>query len=109
MEELKTYMKINELEDDGFMKNLCDDIFICMKCLNSSKGEMYISTRALSQGRERAYNVRNLTDLESSDNDISKDCGLFRSLSNHTMSEERTTAYASRGATNLMREVSGRL
>ena len=107
MEELKTYMKVNELEDDEFMKNLCDDIFICTKGFTSSKGEMYISTRALSQGRERAYNVRNLTELDSDDNDIIQNSNIFRSLSNHTMSEERTTAYASRGATNLMREVSG--
>ena len=108
MEELKTYMKKNDLEDDEFMKNLCDDIFVCTKALTSRKGQMYITTRAVSQGRERAYNVRNLDDLDDEDGE-STDYSAFRSLSTHTMSEERTTSYASKGATNIMREVSGSL
>jgi len=105
MGEMKTYMKDNDLEDDEFMRNLCDDIFVCTKSLYSTRGEMYLASRAVSQGKERAYNLRNLHDLEA--NTVQHpDMTVHRSLSDHAMSQNRTTAYASQGAAGLMRAVS---
>jgi hypothetical protein len=102
MVDLKQYMKDNNLDEDKFMKNLCDDIYVCTKGLYSNKGMMYVTGRATSQGKERSYNLRNLDDLGG---DI-PNVGIFRGLSNHTMSQEQTTTYASVGAAKMMRTVS---
>lgn len=106
MLEMKFYMSENSLDDDEFMKNLCDDIYVCIKsvttdCSNISR--MYLGVRSLSQGRERAYNINNFQDLENASNPIS---GYYRSLSGHTTSENNNTSYASQGAADVMRAVS---
>ena len=66
---LKTYMKENELEDDEFMKTLCDDIYVSLKSLDSHLGNMYLGARSLSQGKQRAYNIQNLDELIRPQND----------------------------------------
>jgi hypothetical protein len=58
MEEMKSYMKNNDLAKDNFMKNLCDDIFICYKTFNTRFASMYINARQTSQGSQRYYSVR---------------------------------------------------
>ena len=107
MSEMKKYMNENNLHDDKFMMNLCDDIYICIKGLCSTKGYMYITTRSVSQGRERAYNVRNLDDLHAHSDSALYQKNCFRSLSTHSVSANNFTTYASRGATDIMRQVSG--
>lgn len=106
MLEMKFYMSENNLDDDEFMKNLCDDIYVSIKsvttdCSNISR--MYLGVRSLSQGRERAYNINNFQDLENASNPIS---GYYRSLSGHTTSKKNNTSYASQGAADVMRAVS---
>ena len=106
MLEMKFYMSENNLEDDEFMKNLCDDIYVCIKsvtteCANISR--MYLRTRSISQGRERAYNINNFRDLENASQSIFEN---YRGLSSHTTSQSNTTTYASQGAANVMRMVS---
>jgi len=58
MEEMKSYMKNNDLTKDNFMKNLCDDIFICYRTFNTKFASMYINARQTSQGSQRYYSVR---------------------------------------------------
>jgi len=107
MSDMKKYMNEHNLNDDKFMMNLCDDIYICIKGLCSTKGYMYITTRSVSQGRERAYNVRNLDELHSHSDSALYEKNFFRSLSTHSVSANNFTTYASRGATDIMRQVSG--
>jgi len=105
MLELKLYMDRNNLNEDDFMKNLCDDIYVCTKSLTSTHNTsaMYLGMRANSQGSERAYNVRDFTRLDTESEPIAT---AFRGLSSHRTSENTTTAYASVGATHMMRAVS---
>lgn len=58
MKEMKKYMKDNNLSQDKFMKNLCDDIFICYRTFNTKFGNMYVNARQSSQGSQRYYAVR---------------------------------------------------
>jgi uncharacterized protein YegL len=60
--EMKQYMSDKGLTNDGFMKNLCDDIYICYKTLGNRFGAMYVAARQTSQGAQRAYTVRHTPD-----------------------------------------------
>ena len=62
--EMREYMSQNNMSDDNFMKNLCDDITICILGLNSSLGNMYIYARSQSQGKQAAYNITNIKPLQ---------------------------------------------
>jgi len=64
--EMKKFMADNNLTDDGFMKNLCDDIYICYRTFETVFGAMYIAARQTSQGTQRAYTVRHTpNDIET--------------------------------------------
>jgi len=55
--EMKKYMKDNNIENDKFMKNLCDDIYISYRMIGTIFGAMYIAARQISQGTQRGYTV----------------------------------------------------
>uniref|UniRef100_A0A6C0ASA6 VWFA domain-containing protein n=1 Tax=viral metagenome TaxID=1070528 RepID=A0A6C0ASA6_9ZZZZ len=55
--ELKKYVADNNLSDDIFYQNLCDDIYISIQTFTTLHGVMYINSRLESQGTQRAYNV----------------------------------------------------
>lgn len=57
IKEMKNYMKENNMDDDKFMKNLCDDIYICYRTFGTKFGVMYTSARQTSQGTQRCYTV----------------------------------------------------
>jgi len=63
---MKKFMAQHNLGEDEFMKNLCDDITICIFGLSSSLGDMYITARTRSQGKQGAYNVSDVTPLQRS-------------------------------------------
>ena len=56
-EELKKYMNDNHWNEDKFLKNLCDDIFISYQTFGTKFGGMYTSARQTSQGTQRCYTV----------------------------------------------------
>jgi len=114
--EMKTYISENNLEDDCFFKNLCDDIYISYRTMGSKYGKMYTSARHSSQGGQRCYNVTQppipilrrqvayddrTINLETLD--IPND-ELFHEISNFA-----DTPYSTPQATQVMRAVSGNI
>jgi len=67
MSSMKMYMKDNDLGEDPFMGNLCDDIYVSIRSLNSRLGAMYLGARVSYQGSQRAYNLTNLTQMDTVD------------------------------------------
>lgn len=64
MNEMKQFMIDNNLTDDKFMKNLCDDIYICFRTFDTKYGSMFCNSRQTSQGSQRQYTVSNTNDIE---------------------------------------------
>lgn len=65
MDEMKTFMTENDLVDDKFMKNLCDDIYICFQTFDTRYGNMFCRARQTSQGAQRQYTVSNTLPVET--------------------------------------------
>jgi hypothetical protein len=96
--ELKKYMNENKLKEDKFMKNLCDDIYICYKTFGTKYGAMYNTARQTSQGAQRFYSATQTPE------DI-YDTDLF--LRDHELSNFIDTPYSTQIATDIMNTVSG--
>lgn len=60
--EMKQFMTDQLLMDDNFMKNLCDDIYICYRTFGTKYGTMYANSRQASQGNQRCYAVTHTPD-----------------------------------------------
>lgn len=85
--EMKKFMSDNSLTDDNFMKNLCDDIYICYRTFNTKHGKMFCSSRQTSQGSQRQYTVSNTAVLENEEttdmfNDLSLRPRMYRRQTN---------------------------
>lgn len=63
-DEIKKYMADNNLNDDSFLKNLCDDIYISHRTLGTRYGNMYSTARQASQGTQRCYTVSHTPEEE---------------------------------------------
>lgn len=57
IKDIKNYMESNHLNEDHFLKNLCDDIYISYKTIGTRYGAMYTCARQVSQGNQRCYTV----------------------------------------------------
>jgi len=65
MNEMKQYMDQDQHQNqyqhqdqnNKFIKNLCDDIYICHRTFGTKYGGMYCSARQRSQGTQRQYTV----------------------------------------------------
>ena len=128
MNEMKKYMADNNLNDDGFMKNLCDDIYISYRTFDTKFGEMYNTARQTSQGNQRYYTVthtpeetlnhpvlRNIhltrqtnspTTLNLYDIQSSSQVDDLDDVMNHVLSNFEDSPYLTQGATQIMMEIS---
>jgi uncharacterized protein YegL len=66
LEEIKKYMNDNDLKEDKFLKNLCDDIYICYRTLGTKLGSMFCFARQTSQGAQRSYSANNTDAINNS-------------------------------------------
>jgi uncharacterized protein YegL len=120
IEEMKEYMEDNSLTQDKFMKNLCDDIYICYRTFGTKFGNMFVSARQTSQGTQRCYTVTNTQTDDLYDrfplppvlrrhnnplyfNNISSD---NMGMMNHEVSTFDDAPYLTPTATRMMREIS---
>jgi hypothetical protein len=120
LEELKKYMNDNALNDDNFLKNLCDDIYITFRTFSTRYGAMFVTSRQTTQGTQRCYTVGNTIDtdmnntkiprlnLKRNDNYVSDSNSNNDSFWNieHEVSDVADAPYLTPGATQMMREIS---
>lgn len=95
MGEMKKYMKVNDLEDDKFMKNLCDDIYISYRTFGTIYSGMYTNARLTSQATQRCYTVSDTPIAEIPD-----------TFDTHQLSNFDDTPYSTSVVLELMRSVS---
>jgi len=98
MVSIKKYMEENSLQEDPFMENLCDDIHVAIRSMSSRLGSMYLGARVLSQGAQRAYNLRDLTQMDLSDDDVFPEPPRLH----HIMSQNPNSVYASPQTIDMM-------
>lgn len=64
IEEIKIYIHDNNLQENKFLKNLCDDIYVCYKSIGTQCDYMFCKARQNSQGNQRLYSASNVdTDI----------------------------------------------
>lgn len=56
--EMKEWMKTNDMENDTFMKNLCDDCYISYKTFGTEYANMFATARHTGQTQQREYSNR---------------------------------------------------
>jgi len=129
LNELKIYMNNNNLNEDKFMKNLCDDIYITGRTFSTRYGGMYISARQTNQGTQRGNSVGLSFDNESNLNIPTLNIPYFKKKNNinnndnfnidtnvksndcfallyHDVANYSDSPYLTPGSTRLMREMS---
>jgi len=77
---MREYMKTNNLVDDKFMKNLCDDICITYRTIGTHLGAMYNISRLTTQSRQQTYSATpksNNSRQASNDNETQIDNDLM--------------------------------
>ena len=121
--EMKKYMDENNLKYDGFMKTLCDDIYISYRTFGTKYGAMYNCARLTSQGTQRAYTVSYTPDdfdinapmpppppslLRGQNNYSYRNNRSYQNVSviQHDLSNTLDSPYLTQTATQLMRDIS---
>jgi hypothetical protein len=69
-------MKANDLREDKFLINLCDDISIVYHSIGTQLGMMYTTARQTSQGRQHTY-TSTPTSKKNREDDLNDDCNKF--------------------------------
>jgi uncharacterized protein YegL len=54
---IRKYMRKNNLQEDGLLKMLCDDLSITYRSMFHNRGRALLLARHTSQGRQRTYNT----------------------------------------------------
>ena len=96
---MKKYMDDNNLNDDKFMKNLCDDIYISHESIGTKFANMFINARQTSQGNQRLTTISSIPDEDA-------DCPSAPRRLQHQISDSNDLPYLTSGATQIMRACS---
>jgi len=123
LKSMRSYIERHALDEDPFMKNLCDDIYISLRAFHSYIGNMFICARQTSQGRQRAYNMVDIDELVPNQNimappirarggnhhvrfAIPSDDEIEDEDDDYNLSTETTTPYVGIQQSQLMRTLS---
>ena len=101
---MMTYIKENQMENDKFMKMLCDDLYISYSTIGTEKQGAYTCARHTSQGRQTTYNV-SLNDCDFNNNNNNNNNNI-PNLSDYTLSDNIDSPYATQGVLQTMRTIS---
>jgi hypothetical protein len=131
---LHNYILQNHLENNPFLKTLCDDIYIAYKSAGTPYATMFTTARQTSQGRQQTYNCSTIDEIDTPaqftnypnlnvfcptittyavDQDLCPHIGQNLdqdqdcSIDNYTLSQDVISPYYSDGVVTLMRGVSG--
>jgi len=102
---LMGYIKTNQLEEDKFLKMLCDDLYISHNTLGTEYAGIYTCARQTSQGRQTTYNV-SLNEFYSCE--IPELHNLSRNTAFYTLSDNLDSPYATQDILDTMRNISYR-
>ena len=123
LEELKTYLESDECDDKPFVKNLCDDIYVCLKTLGTRHGTLFSAARQMAQGSQRQYTATNMDGVNDDETVRLTSVQLGRSLRRRrlgdvseddeeafdvawNLSDAMDTPYATQQGTQVMRFMS---
>lgn len=112
---LLNFIKENHLENDAFLKTLCDDIYIAHKTAGTQFASMFTAARQTTQGRQQAYNCTTIDDLDEPK--LNPQGNLRRlnrnvqpdddsNIDNYCVTNDALSPYSCFGVVNLMRGVS---
>ena len=97
--------KCKTAEHIDLLQTLSDDIYIAIRSLTSNVGQMYMGARCESQGKGRAYVVRDTASLEK--HQTQEGQSTYRSMSaEHNVSTAVHSRQASIGTVNYMNNCS---
>ena len=97
--------KCKTAEHIDLLQTLSDDIYIAIRSLTSNVGQMYMGARCESQGKGRAYVVRDTASLEKYQTQEGQ--STYRSMSTeHNVSTAVHSRQASIGTVNYMKNCS---
>lgn len=114
---LMDYIKVNQLEEDKFLKMLCDDLYISYNTIGTEYAGIYTCARQTSQGRQTTYNVSLNNNLRFDSPSSCQESPLFPHLSRnnkkkkddvYTLSDNLDSPYATQDVLDTMRTVSSR-
>jgi hypothetical protein len=123
IKEMKQFITENNINEDKIMKQLCDDIYICYQMFDTKFGDIYVSARLTSQGRQRCYTASHTPYKEDTDDD--RENGMFKPLTPvlkrsrnrsiiglpprlmHNVSNITDSPYLTPTSAKIMREISG--
>uniref|UniRef100_A0A6C0KEW1 VWFA domain-containing protein n=1 Tax=viral metagenome TaxID=1070528 RepID=A0A6C0KEW1_9ZZZZ len=74
---MRMYMKANDLREDKFLINLCDDISIMYHSIGTQLGMMYTTARQTSQGRQHTYTSTPTSKKNRDEDNINDDGNNF--------------------------------
>jgi len=95
------YMDSNGLKEDSLLYGLVDDLNVIINTLTKKMNLKYAVAREESQGRQTAFNTVSEMQINIDDDDIS-----LLDIRPPRLRREPTSAYATPGRIDLMREMS---